>query len=259
MSDLNEYADAFLRLFRTLGLDPHPGLSLSDLSLEEAYEVQRRVIQSRVDAGEAVAGYKVGCTSRAIRRQFGLSEPICGNVMFPHVIESSAVLNWNDYHCPAVEPEFVIQIGRDLADEVGPQESLVDAVEFISPGIEVHHFDWWFGEPTMQELVCSNGIHASVVIGASKVAPDSFDWELEGVGIFKNGKLADSGIGAEIMGGPMHALRWLVNHLVRRGETLKAGQIVIPGSAVSLIRVEENDVLTARFTHLGSARAEFKA
>lgn len=259
MKDLSSFADAFLQLHASRELEPVPNLAIASLSLGESYEVQRRVIAARVDGGEDVAGYKVGCTSRAIRSQFGLPEPICGHVMHPHVYRSRKILDWNEYHRPAVEPEFVIQIGRDLSDEVGPDETLSDAIDFISPGIELHHYDWWFGEPTMQELVCSNGIHAGVVVGETKVAADSFDWELEGVGIFKNGQLVDSGIGAEIMGGPIHSLRWLVNHLVRRGERLRAGQIVIPGSAVSLIPVSPNDVLTAKFTHLGTVTAEFRA
>lgn len=257
MNNLEEFADAFLTLFQSHRLEQRPNDPLGALSLDEAYTVQRMVIDRRIASGECVAGYKVGCTSRAIRKQFGLTEPICGHVMLPHVHYGDTKLNWHDYHRPAVEPEFVLKIGRDVTDEVGPEESLLDAIEFVSPGVEVHNYDWWLGEPTPQELVCSNGIHASVVVGEEKVNPKSFDFDMEGVGIFKNGELLDSGIGAEIMGGPMISLRWLVNHLVRRGQCLKAGQIVIPGSAVSLVPVDLGDVLTAKFTHVGVVEAEF--
>ena len=82
--------------------------------------------------------------------------------------------------------------------------------------------------------------------------------DLEGVGLFVNGVLADSGIGAEVMGGPLDSLRWLVNHLVRRGEVLRAGQLVIPGSAVGLISVGPGDRVAARFTHLGGVEAVFR-
>lgn len=258
MKDLEEFSAAFLDIFHSHRLDQRPSVPINTLSLDDAYVVQRMVIDRRVAQGEKVVGYKVGCTSNAIRKQFGLSEPIVGRVMQPHVHFGNTTLNWQDFHCPAVEPEFVLSIGRDLVDEVGPNEPLDDAIEFVSPGIEVHNFDWWFEPPTSQELICSNGIHACLVIGETRITPDNIDWNMEGVGLYRNSELAASGIGAEIMGGPMNSLRWLVNHLVRHGLSLRSGQYVIPGSAVQLISVEPGDRVTARFTHFESVVTEFK-
>ena len=77
------------------------------------------------------------------------------------------------------------------------------------------------------------------------------------MGLFRNGELAASGIGAEIMGGPLKSLRWLANHLIRQGEHLQAGQLVIPGSAVELVSVDPGDRIIARFTRVGSVTAVF--
>ncbi len=255
--DFEPFAKAFFDIFESHRLDQKPNVPINTLSLDDAYVVQRMVIDQRCANGEKVAGYKVGCTSTAIRNQFGLSEPICGRVMQPHLYHGDTNLDWQEFHCPAVEPELVLMISRDLEDEVGPDEPLEEAIEFVSPGIEIHNYDWWFGEPSLQELICSNGIHASLVVGEEKVTPKALDWEMEGVGLFKNGQLSASGIGAEIMGGPMKSLHWLVNHLVRQGEVLRAGQVVIPGSAVPLIPIEPNDRVMARFTHAGSVSAKF--
>lgn len=257
MNDLRPIASTFLGIFESHRLEGAVTV-IGSLSIEEAYEVQRMVIDARVGEGERCVGYKVGCTSEAIRRQFGLTEPICGCVMAPHVYHGNAILNWADYCQPAVEPEFVLTIGEDLRDEVGDDEPLAHAIEFVSPGIEIHHYRFWFGEPTIQELIASNGIHAALVVGEQKVRPREIDWEMEGVGLFKNRQLAASGIGAEIMGGPMKSLRWLVNHLVRRGDMLKAGELVIPGSPVELVSVKRGDRVTARFTHVGSVEGTFE-
>lgn len=255
---LDDFATAFLSIFRPHRLDQKPIQPIGSLSLDDAYAVQQRVIDRRIAEGERVFGYKVGCTSRAIRQQFGLTEPICGRVMQPHVHAGDAVLSWSDLHRPAVEPEFVLMIGRDFTDEVGSAEPLIESIEYVSPGVEIHNYDWWFGQPTSQELICSNGVHASLVVGQRKISPRGLDWDLEGVGLFKNGELAASGIGAEIMGGPLNSLRWLINHLVRRGGSLHAGQIVIPGSAVPLISVDRGDRVAARFTHVGSVETVFE-
>ena len=51
----------------------------------------------------------------------------------------------------------------------------MEAIECVSPGIEVHNYKFWFGKPTLQELVASNGIHAGLVIGTEKVRPVGLD------------------------------------------------------------------------------------
>ena len=94
-------------------------------------------------------------------------------------------------------------------------------------------------------------------MGEQRIPPTELDFGLEGVGLFRNGQLQASGIGAEIMGGPLKSLRWLANHLIRQGEHLQAGQLVIPGSAVELVLVERGDRIAARFTRVGSVSAMF--
>jgi 2-keto-4-pentenoate hydratase len=96
-------------------------------------------------------------------------------------------------------------------------------------------------------------------VGEQRVSPTEVDFDLEGVGLFRNGELDASGIGAEIMGGPLKSLRWLANHLLCHGDYLRAGQLVIPGSPVKLVSVETGDRITASFTRIGSVEAEFSA
>ena len=257
MPDLLPFADTFLRLFQEHQFSRGGDEPITSLTLQEAYQVQQMVIDARTGGGEQVAGYKVGCTSEAIRQQFGLSEPICGRLMAPHITWGDAVLDHSGFFDCAVEPEFVLVIGSDLADEVGDEDDLTAAIDFVSSGIELHNYRFWFGEPTSQELIASNGIHAGLVVGDQKVGPGSFDWDAEEVSIFLGDEQAASGHGREIMGGPMKSLCWLVNHLVRRGESLRAGQLVIPGSPVRLVPVEAGDQVSARFANLGRVDARF--
>src|SRR5262245_19719806 len=119
MDRLGPFADAFLGFFRGEDDGGRCQTPIESLSPHDADEVQRRVIAARTAAGERVVGYKVGCTSRAIRRQFGLTEPVCGRLMSPHVHHGETALDWSDFHGLAVEPEFVFLMGKDLTDEVG--------------------------------------------------------------------------------------------------------------------------------------------
>ncbi|MFB3906705.1 MAG: AMP-binding protein [Acidobacteriota bacterium] len=63
------------------------------------------------------------------------------------------------------------------------------------------------------------------------------DLQMEGIGLFLDGELMASAISAETVGGPLNSIRWLAESLLSRGESLRAGDIVIPGSAVKLVTV----------------------
>ena len=74
MTLLDDVAEAFLQIHLTKSADPQRSFDMASLTIEDAYEVQRRVIAARVERGEKVVGHKVGCTGRAIRRQFGAQD-----------------------------------------------------------------------------------------------------------------------------------------------------------------------------------------
>jgi 2-keto-4-pentenoate hydratase len=51
-----------------------------NLGIWEAYAVQSEIARLREQRGETIIGYKVGCTSRLIQAQLGVSEPIFGRL-----------------------------------------------------------------------------------------------------------------------------------------------------------------------------------
>ena len=63
---------------------------------------------------------------------------------------------------------MVICLNRDLSGEDLPDEELIDAIDYVSPGIELHHYTFWHQPPTTQELICTGGIHAGVIVGEAK-------------------------------------------------------------------------------------------
>jgi 2-keto-4-pentenoate hydratase len=257
MADLSSYADFFLSVFdhrnRSHELPP-----IAALSIDESYEVQRRVIEARQRRGEQLCGYKVGCTSRAVQAQLGIREPICGCLMSPFVHFGNTELAWSEFCQPAVEPEFVLRIGKDIVDEIADAEELEQSVDYVSPGIEVHHFRFWFGAPSIQELIASNGIHAALVVGDARVSPRHRRWGDVIVRLFRGGHPRASGKGHEIQGGPLQSLRWLANRLVRSGQSLKAGALVIPGSPVELVPVSVGERVVADLEGVGAVAATFR-
>lgn len=73
---------------------------VSEVSIAEAYQIQDLIAKMRIDHGEEVVDFKVGCTSQAIRSQFGLQEPISGRLFLSHIYKEGVRLDWRDYiHC----------------------------------------------------------------------------------------------------------------------------------------------------------------
>ena len=255
--DVESFAQEITGIFRHHRLDRTGAGDISSLSLDQAYEIQEKFLAGRLARGERAIGYKVGCTSPAIRIQFDLSEPICGRLMFPETYADGVKLNGNDYVDCALEPELVLHIGSDLDGDNLETAHLRKAIEAVSPGIEVHNFRFWYGKPSSQELIASNGIHAALVVGRKYELPADLDLTEERTTLFVNGVEQATGVGAEIMGGPFESLKWLLTHLRQRKRRLHAGELVIPGSAAKLVNVSKGDLAEARFTHFGSCRASF--
>ena len=232
---------------------------VSKLTINESYKVQDLVAQMRTERGEEVAGYKVGCTSEAIQSQFGLHEPINGRVFRPRIYEQGIELNWKDYVNCAVEPEMVIRISKDVSGIDLSDNELIHSIDYVSPGIELHNYKFWFEPPTSQELICSGGIHAGLVVGDSRVKADKLSFENELFCVFKDDKLVTQAGASEIMGGPLHSLRWLVNFLTQRGLQLEEGSFVIPGSPVELVLIDRDTELRVDIESVGSLKARFSS
>ena len=69
--------------------------------------------------------------------------------------------------------EMIFKISKDLKGENLPDDVLIKAIDYISPGIELHNFKFWYMPPTLQELVCSNGLHAGLIVGDNKISPEN--------------------------------------------------------------------------------------
>ena len=254
---IESFAGEMVGVYRRHRLERLGTADIRALSLDESYAVQEKFLAARRADGERAVGYKVGCTSPAIRTQFGLSEPICGRLMFPGVYGDGAKLDIADYVDCALEPELVLHIGSDLDGSRLDTAHLREAIVAVSPGIEVHNYRFWYGTPSSQELIASNGIHAGVVVGKKYALPAGVDLTEERTTLFVNGEEKATGTGSEIMGGPFESLRWLLTHLRRRKQVLRAGEMVIPGSATKLVHVAKGDAAEARFTNFGNCRANF--
>lgn len=231
---------------------------LKCLSIQEAYEVQDLIVAQHEKKSESVVGYKVGCTSDPIRQQFGLTEPISGRMFSPYIYPSGTTLSHSRYVNCAIEPELVIKFKHEISGQDLDYETIINAIDWVSCGIEIHNFKFWHMPPSSQELICSGGIWAGLVIGEDKVSPEGLRFDRELFQVYRNDQLVCGAQARDIMdGGPLKSLRWLINFLNVQGKVLPAGSIVIPGSPTPLVEVAAGEHITVKIDGVGQVRASF--
>ncbi|MEC7680541.1 MAG: hypothetical protein VX694_14820 [Planctomycetota bacterium] len=259
MKHLTHIADQFTEAFYTRSWPEGSRYDFDRLSAQEAYQVQSLVTQAKINRGERVAGYKVGCTSTAIQKQFGLNAPILAPIFQPRIYSTNAHFMLRDFVDCAIEPEMVIKIGRTLFGKSLSDEELLNGITSVSPGIELHHYRFWRQPPCLSELICSGGIHAGLVVGGVEASPRSLNFESERFSVYLDDRLEAEALALEIMGGPLESLRWLVSELSEQDKALEAGALVIPGSPTPLIPIplKERCQLRVEIHHVGSVSCTF--
>lgn len=229
----------------------------SDLTLDEAYAIQMRQVESWLAGGQVVRGHKVGLTSRAMQRMLKVDQPDYGHLTAGMFHPERSPIATSEFIQPRIEPE----IGFVLSSEIrGPGVTAADAlraVDFVIPALEIIDSriqDWNIG---LLDTIADNASCGGVVLGAHPTAADTLDLRLAGCNLYRNGQLAATGAGGAVLGSPLSALVWLANTLGERDVALEKGQVVLPGSCTQAIPVAPGDVVSASFAGLGTVTAIF--
>lgn len=211
-----------------------PGTMFADpemsLTLDEAYRIQMEFAGLRRAAGDAVAGYKVGCIGSGVVEQFGMSGPIHGRLFRSEIHSSGATLRDRTYANPAIEGEMALRIGVD------------GGIAAAFPVIELHQLIFRAPRKTLAELVANNGINVGAVVPERLEAASLEDWaSARTLSISINGVRVETGALWAMAGGAPEALEWLRGDLRRFGETLKPGDLVLTGTPLGLHPVQGGD------------------
>jgi len=223
-------------------------------NLTEGYDVQdalREMLQPKLGAW---VGYKIGCTSVVMQQYLSIPHPCAGNIFSSRVHDSGVKLQTGDYVRVGVECEIAVRLGRDLPWDGAPltDEGVAQAIDCYYPAIEVvdDRYAKWetLGVPT---LVADDFFAAGCVLGKPVMPSALTDLrDVRGRALINRQEVA-TGTGADVLGHPHLALRWLAEHLASRGQSLRAGQIVMTGSLVKTLWLDAGDRVKMVFDGLG--------
>lgn len=197
-----------------------------ELGIDTAYDLARRLELERESAGWRPVGWKLGFTNQNLWRRLGLDRPIRARIyeqtLCAGELETAGLVD------PRIEPEIVVGFGA----AVGPGsdiDAIAGAVAWVAAGLEVVHCHFTGWELSPAEAVADGGLHAALAIGPPTPIGPAALHELEAAAceLLHDGVAIAHGRGGDVLGGPLHALQWLLRGLP---DGLRAGDIVTTGT-----------------------------
>lgn len=224
----------------------------TDMTLADAYAIQDANLDVRLGRGETLTGVKLGLTSRAKQQTMGVSQPLVAWLTDAMVLASGVPVSASRFIHPRVEPEIVFVMGADLAGPGVSCATAMAAVDWVTAGVEVIDSRYRNFRFRAADVVADNASSAGYVTGGIQLRPDRLDMSGEPVSVEVDGVIVDSATGAAILGHPGEALALAANQLAERGQTIKAGQIILTGGITNAYHVPNGAQVAFHFGHLGS-------
>lgn len=220
-----------------------------ELSLADAYEIQRESVARRLGRGERRTGIKMGFTSRAKMLQMGIDTMIWGRLTSGMMVEEGGEIALSRYVHPRVEPEVAFLLGRALAGPVTLVEAAA-AIAAVAPAMEIIDSRYRDFKFSLADVVADNSSSSGYCIGPWS-APDTDTANL-GLVMSIDGRPVQIGSSAAILGHPLRSLVAAAAFASAAGEALPAGSIVLAGGATAAEALRSGAHVRLEMQRLGS-------
>jgi 2-oxo-3-hexenedioate decarboxylase len=225
--------------------------------LTDAYRVAAEVRALRQARGETPIGRKIGFTNRSVWSSRAISGPMWNPIYDRTTMAlpgASASFRLAGLAEPRIEPEIVLHLGT--APRTGMSDAeLMACVDWCAHGVEIVHsiFPGW--SFTVADAVVAYGLHGALLVGprqdttaqplhwAQALTEFSVELECGAEGIRRSGHARN------VLGGPLQALRFLVDTLTEQGEgvAIVPGEIITTGTLTEAMPVAQGQTWTTRF------------
>ena len=225
-------------------------------TVEDGYAVQRALD----DLAGPATGWKIAATSKAGQDHLGASGPMVGRLYELERRETGSALAVGGMQMRSAEPEFAFVLAEDLAPGPEPPSlhEVLAAVGSLVLAIEVPDSRFTdFTQVGVPSLAADAMCGGFFITGPSVADWRSLDLAAQPARLLCDGREVSAGSGANVLGDPREALRWMAGEVLGRGWPLRAGDIVLTGASAAPVAVHASDALEAVFDGLGSVEVEF--
>ncbi|HZR72296.1 2-keto-4-pentenoate hydratase [Bradyrhizobium sp.] len=226
-------------------------------SIDEAYAVAALNTAARLAEGRRVIGRKIGLTAESVQRQLGVDQPDFGVLFDDMELLDRDTVPAGRLMQPKVEAEIAFVIGCDLQRRAPSWGEFVSAIGYALPALEIVDSaiaDWKIG---IVDTVADNASAGLYVLGDQPVSLGLFQLAAVEAVLTCNGTVVSQGRGSACLGHPLRAAYWLACEIARRGEGMRAGEIILSGALGPTAPVKSGDLIEADFGDFGRVACRF--
>ena len=219
-----------------------------------AYAVADLVHAMRLAEGARVVGRKIGFTNPAMWPQYGVSDPVWAHLYdttvtyLPDTSNTPAICSLRGFVQPKIEPEIIFHF-HSAPPPGGDITAVLACIDWVAHGFEMvqsHYPGWKFQAP---DAIADWGMHGRLLVGKPQ-AVDTLGADLqEALAAFTlalscDGKLRETGKGANVLGNPLQAVVHLIKVLASQlpHQSLQAGELVTTGTVTSAYSVQAGQI-----------------
>jgi 2-oxo-hept-3-ene-1,7-dioate hydratase len=238
-------------------------LSYPDITLDDAYAIQRAWVARKIRDGRKLVGHKIGLTSRAMQVSSNITEPDFGALLDDMFFDEGTDIPFERFIVPRVEVELAFILGKRLKGPNVTVFDVLDATEWVIPALEIidariQQVDPQTGATRkVFDTISDNAANAGVVMGGRPVRPTDVDLRRIPAVLYRNGVIEESGVSAAVLNHPAKGVAWLANKLAAYDVSLEPGQIILGGSFTRPVTASPGDTFHVDYDQLGSIACRF--
>ena len=228
---------------------------IGETDQDAAYAVQQEVAAARAASGARLIGHKIGLTSDAVQRQFGVKSPDFGALFDDMFFADREAVALRRFLQPRVEAEVAFVLRDDLDSPGATVADVIRATDFVLPAIEIVDSRIAAWDVRITDTIADNASSGGVVLGSTPRRLDGMDLPGMGMTLERSGVVLSAGCGAACLGSPVAAIAWLARALATHGHALRSGEVVLSGALGPMVTVTSPGSYLARLDGLGSVCA----
>ncbi|EAA0468561.1 2-oxo-hepta-3-ene-1,7-dioic acid hydratase [Salmonella enterica subsp. enterica] len=250
-------------------------LDYPNITIEDAYAVQREWVNIKIAEGRTLKGHKIGLTSKAMQASSQISEPDYGALLDDMFFHDGGDIPTDRFIVPRIEVELAFVLAKPLR---GPHCTLFDvynATDYVIPALELidarsHNIDPETQRPRkVFDTISDNAANAGVILGGRPIKPDELDLRWISALLYRNGVIEETGVAAGVLNHPANGVAagvlnhpangvaWLANKLAPYDVQLEAGQIILGGSFTRPVPARKGDTFHVDYGNMGAISCRF--
>lgn len=225
--------------------------------LDAAYAIQQINTNHRMKSGAKVIGHKIGLTAPVVQKQLGVDQPDFGLLWQDKEILNGGEISVKELMQPKAEAEIAFVLAKDLTSEKLTSVDVISAIDYALASIEIVGSRIQNWDIKITDTIADNASASHWVIGHQPVKLQDLDLINCKMVMDNKGEIVSEGVGKACLGSPINALLWLAQKMVKMGQPLKAGDLILSGALGPMVNIVTGDEFTVNIEGLGSVSASF--